>query len=192
MSGDKLILGIPSKGRLMEQTVDYFAGLDLRFLKNGHERGYRGEIAGLPMWRRISLGFGNREAFAARPHPLGVTGEDLVREHIPDADGRCEFIARLGFGRAERDRCGAGVLDRCGNGGRSRRTPLHSSAASTGGICAARPIYESGAALFCRKRPVEISAGGKSRGGPKARPPRKRPNSSSTSRPPARRCRPTT
>ena len=102
MSGGKLILGIPSKGRLMEQTVDYFAGLDLRFLKNGHERGYRGEIAGLPDVEVAYLSASEiaRHLQLGRIH-LGVTGEDLVREHIPDADRCCEFIARLGFGRAD-------------------------------------------------------------------------------------------
>ena len=102
MSGGKLTLGIPSKGRLMEQTVDYFAGLDLRFLKNSHERGYRGEIAGLPDVEVAYLSASEiaRHLQLGRIH-LGVTGEDLVREHIPDADRRCEFIARLGFGRAD-------------------------------------------------------------------------------------------
>ena len=45
--GDKLVFGIPSKGRLMEATAKTLseAGLELR--KVGHERGYRGEIVGL-------------------------------------------------------------------------------------------------------------------------------------------------
>jgi ATP phosphoribosyltransferase len=102
MSGEKLIIGIPSKGRLMEQTVDYFAGSGLHFQKNGHERGYRGEITGLPEVEVAYLSASEiaRHLQLGRIH-LGVTGEDLVREHIPDADTRCEFIARLGFGRAD-------------------------------------------------------------------------------------------
>jgi ATP phosphoribosyltransferase len=102
MSGGKLILGVPSKGRLMQQAVDYFAGLGLRFLKNGHERFYRGEIEGLPEVEVAYLSASEiaRHLQLGRIH-LGVTGEDLVREHIPDADSRCEFIARLGFGRAD-------------------------------------------------------------------------------------------
>jgi len=102
MNGEKLIIGVPSKGRLMEQTVDYFAGLDLRFLKNGHERGYRGEIAGFPEVEVAYLSASEiaRHLQLGRIH-LGVTGEDLVREHIPDADRRCVFLARLGFGRAD-------------------------------------------------------------------------------------------
>jgi ATP phosphoribosyltransferase len=32
---------------------------------------------------------------------LGITGEDLIRETMEDADERVRFLARLGFGRAE-------------------------------------------------------------------------------------------
>ena len=102
MNDEKLILGIPSKGRLMDQTVDYFAGRELHFQKNGHERGYRGEIVGFPDVEVAYLSASEiaRHLQLGRIH-LGVTGEDLVREHIPDADRRCEFVARLGFGRAD-------------------------------------------------------------------------------------------
>ena len=37
---------------------------------------------------------------AGRVH-LGVTGEDLIRETLPDVDGSVEFLAPLGFGRAD-------------------------------------------------------------------------------------------
>jgi ATP phosphoribosyltransferase len=102
MNGDKLILGIPSKGRLMDQVADYFAARNLRLLKSGHERGYRGEIAGLPLVEIAYLSASEiaRHLQLGRIH-LGVTGEDLIREQIPDADRRCEFLARLGFGRAD-------------------------------------------------------------------------------------------
>ena len=45
---DKLVLAVPSKGRLMEQCSDLFARAGLTFRKTGHARGYRGEIVGLP------------------------------------------------------------------------------------------------------------------------------------------------
>jgi ATP phosphoribosyltransferase len=102
MTEGKLILGVPSKGRLMEQAADYFAGLGLAYAKTGHERGYRGAIPGLP---EIDVAYLSASEIArhlqlGRIH-LGVTGEDLIREHIPDADKRCDFLARLGFGRAD-------------------------------------------------------------------------------------------
>lgn len=102
MSAEKLILGVPSKGRLMEQTADYFAARGLDFVRTGHERGYRGEIAGLADVEIAYLSASEiaRHLQLGRIH-LGVTGEDLIREHIADADERCDFIARLGFGRAD-------------------------------------------------------------------------------------------
>ena len=102
MSGDKLILGVPSKGRLMEQAADYFARLGLAYAKTGHERGYRGAIPGLPEIEVAYLSASEiaRHLQLGRIH-LGVTGEDLIRENIPDANERCEFLARLGFGRAD-------------------------------------------------------------------------------------------
>lgn len=98
----KLILGIPSKGRLMEQTSDYFAARGMTFTRTGHERGYRGAIEGLDGIEVAYLSASEiaRHLQLGRIH-LGVTGEDLIREHIADADERCHFVARLGFGRAD-------------------------------------------------------------------------------------------
>lgn len=98
----KLILGVPSKGRLMEQTRDYFARLGLIFVKTGHERGYQGVLEGIANVEIAYLSASEiaRHLQAGTIH-MGVTGEDLVREHIPDADDRCEFLARLGFGHAD-------------------------------------------------------------------------------------------
>jgi ATP phosphoribosyltransferase len=102
MTGGKLILGIPSKGRLMEQTSEYFAARGLTFTRLGHERGYRGAVEG---FNDIEVAYLSASEIArhlqlGRIH-LGVTGEDLVREHIPDADERCQFVTRLGFGKAD-------------------------------------------------------------------------------------------
>ena len=100
--GGKLILGIPSKGRLMEQTSEYFAARGLTFTRLGHERGYRGAVEGFDDIEVAYLSASEiaRHLQLGRIH-LGVTGEDLVREHIHDADERCHFIARLGFGKAD-------------------------------------------------------------------------------------------
>lgn len=98
---DKLILGVPSKGRLMDQTGEYFAGLGLPYEKVGHERGYRGALTTLADAEVAYLSASEiaRHLQQGRIH-FGVTGEDLIREHIPDADERCEILARLGFGQA--------------------------------------------------------------------------------------------
>lgn len=99
---DKLILGVPSKGRLMEQTAEAFAAAGLTLRKTGNERGYRGEVVGLS---DIEVAFISASEIAwylktGRVH-LGVTGEDLVSEQMSDAASRVTFLKKLGFGRAD-------------------------------------------------------------------------------------------
>ena len=62
---------------------------------------YRGAIAGLPEAEIQFLSASEiaRELAAGAAH-LGVTGEDLVREHIADADQRVSLVSPLGFGHA--------------------------------------------------------------------------------------------
>jgi ATP phosphoribosyltransferase len=98
----KLILAIPSKGRLMEQVTDVFARSGLVVRKVGHARGYRGEIEGLP---EIEVAFTSSSEIAAALKAgsihLGITGEDLIRESMSDADTRVTFLKKLGFGFAD-------------------------------------------------------------------------------------------
>jgi ATP phosphoribosyltransferase len=99
---ERLVLAVPSKGRLMEQTAEFFARAGLTVRKAGHERGYRGEIAELP---DVDVAFVSSSEIASylksgRAH-MGITGEDLVREQISDAAVRIEFLKPLGFGFAD-------------------------------------------------------------------------------------------
>ena len=98
---DTLVLAVPSKGRLMEQTAEVFrnAGMELR--KTGSERGYRGELAGIADADVMFISASEiANALRTGEAHLGVTGEDLVREEITDADARVAMIKRLGFGHA--------------------------------------------------------------------------------------------
>ena len=99
---DRLILGVPSKGRLMEQTQEAFAGAGLTLRKTGDARGYRGEIAELP---DVDVAFVSASEIAwhlktGRVH-LGITGEDLVNEQMSAAATRVTFLRKLGFGHAD-------------------------------------------------------------------------------------------
>ncbi len=98
---DKLIVGVPSKGRLMEDTLEIFRAAGLAIEKTGDARGYRGAIEDMPeiAVEFLSAGEIARHLQSGRIH-LGVTGEDLVREQIPDADERVAFLLKLGFGHA--------------------------------------------------------------------------------------------
>lgn len=98
----KLTLAIPSKGRLMEQTTEMFARAGLTVSKVGHARGYRGEIQELPC---VDVAYVSSSEIAAALKSgsvhMGITGEDLVRESMSDADTRLQFLGKLGFGYAD-------------------------------------------------------------------------------------------
>ncbi len=70
--------------------------------KNGHERGYRGALAGLDGVEVVYVSAAEivHQLRSGRVH-LGLTGEDLIRETLADVDGAVEFLAPLGFGRAD-------------------------------------------------------------------------------------------
>ena len=99
---DKLVLAVPSKGRLMDDTAALFAKGGLTLRRTGNERGYRGELAGLA---GVEVAFVSASEIAdllrrGEVH-LGVTGEDLIRDLIPDADEEVELLKPLGFGHAD-------------------------------------------------------------------------------------------
>jgi ATP phosphoribosyltransferase len=99
---DALVLAVPSKGRLMEQTMELFerAGLPLR--KVGSERGYRGMVEGVEGVDVVFVSASEiaEQLKAGRAH-LGVTGEDLVHEQIADSEKRLQLMRKLGFGQAD-------------------------------------------------------------------------------------------
>ena len=102
MSEKALILAVPSKGRLMEKTIEQFASIGMTIKKTGHERGYHGKVV---EYEDIDVAFLSASEIAhdlrsGRIH-LGVTGEDLVRETIADHHKRVTFIKPLGFGHAD-------------------------------------------------------------------------------------------
>jgi ATP phosphoribosyltransferase len=96
-----LVLAVPAKGRLQENAESFFARSGLSLIKPRGARDYRGAIAGLEGVEVAYLSASEITAqLAAGAVHLGVTGEDLVREMIPDADKRVVLIEGLGFGFA--------------------------------------------------------------------------------------------
>ncbi|MEM1314496.1 MAG: ATP phosphoribosyltransferase [Pseudomonadota bacterium] len=102
MPADRLRLGLPSKGRLREAAAAWFADRGLRIVQTGEDRAYAGEIRGAEGVDLALLSAGEipAELAAGRLH-LGVTGEDMIRERIPDADARVHLAAPMGFGHAD-------------------------------------------------------------------------------------------
>ncbi len=99
---DTLVLAVPSKGRLMEQSIEIFANGGLNLRKVGNARGYRGEIEGLDNVEVVFISAGEiaRHLKSGRAH-VGITGEDLVREQMSDWETRIEILKPLGFGHAD-------------------------------------------------------------------------------------------
>jgi len=95
-------LGVPSKGRLMEQTFDWFAERGVRLSRAGSEREYAGRVEGAENVSLVLLSAGEipRELRAGRIH-LGVTGTDLIREKLAGWRGHVEELAPMGFGHAD-------------------------------------------------------------------------------------------
>lgn len=97
-----LKLGVPSKGRLMDKTFEWFGARGIELARAGSEREYAGAVRGLDGVEMVLLSAGEipRELAAGRIH-LGVTGTDLVRERIPAWAGRVAEMRAMGFGQAD-------------------------------------------------------------------------------------------
>ena len=95
-------LGIPSKGRLMEQTFDWFAARGVTLSRAGSDREYAGRVDGADNVALVLLSAGEipRELMAGRIH-LGVTGTDLIREKLAGWRSHVEELAPMGFGHAD-------------------------------------------------------------------------------------------
>ena len=95
------VLAVPSKGRLQENAEAFFARAGLKLVKPRGAREYRGAIAGVPGVEIAYLSASDITAqLALGGVHFGVTGEDQIRETIPDAEKRVVLIDRLGFGEA--------------------------------------------------------------------------------------------
>ena len=97
-----LKLGVPSKGRLMEKTFDWFGERGIRLQRTGSDREYAGAVEGIEGVSLILLSAGEipRELAAGRIH-LGVTGTDLVQEKLALWEQQVEPMEELGFGHAD-------------------------------------------------------------------------------------------
>ena len=97
-----LKIGVPSKGRLMEKTFEWFGTKGVHMRQTGDAREYSGVIEGLDNTELVLLSAGEipRELAAGRIH-LGVTGSDLVRDKLSDWHMQVDALTALGFGHAD-------------------------------------------------------------------------------------------
>jgi ATP phosphoribosyltransferase len=96
-----LIIGVPSKGRLQENAHAFFKRAGISLVQPRGGRDYRGTIPEIDNAEVAYLSAGEIAANLAQGSiHFGVTGEDLVRETMPDADKRVLMVDGLGFGQA--------------------------------------------------------------------------------------------
>ncbi|MDP9835367.1 ATP phosphoribosyltransferase [Neorhizobium huautlense] len=97
-----ITIALPSKGRMKEDASAIFERAGLPIVAVGNERSYRGKVEGHD---DIEIAFLSASEIAreigAGTVDFGVTGEDLIREGLIDADAKMEIAARLGFGHAD-------------------------------------------------------------------------------------------
>ncbi len=102
MTGAPLSLALPSKGRLKEQAEAWLrdCGVPLKLL--GGARGYSAVLEGFEEVEvRLTSAADIAAALASGEVHLGVSGEDLLREHGEGADAAVRTLLPLGFGRAD-------------------------------------------------------------------------------------------
>ncbi len=99
---ENAIIAIPSKGRLMEKAEELFAAAGFTIERTGDARGYRGRLAGVEEVEVAFLSAGEiAHRLGDRSVHMGVTGIDLLREHIADTDDKIDLVRRLNFGHAD-------------------------------------------------------------------------------------------
>ena len=94
-------LGIPSKGRLMQETFEWFQTRGMGLLRSGSKREYSAQISGINSVELVLLSASEvpRELAAGRIQ-FGVTGTDLMQENIVNWSSKVDVMAVLGFGDA--------------------------------------------------------------------------------------------
>lgn len=97
-----LKLGVPSKGRLMDKTFQWFGKRGITLSRTGSDREYAGAVDGVEGVALVLLSAGEipRELAKGNIH-LGVTGTDLVQEKLPLWEQQVEEVQPLGFGQAD-------------------------------------------------------------------------------------------
>ncbi|OCP16810.1 MULTISPECIES: ATP phosphoribosyltransferase [unclassified Ensifer] len=97
-----ITIALPSKGRMKDDASAIFERAGMKIVAVGNDRSYRGRVEG---WDDVEVAFLSASEISRElgngSIDFGVTGEDLVREGLANADARVEFCARLGFGHAD-------------------------------------------------------------------------------------------
>jgi ATP phosphoribosyltransferase len=102
VSEDSLVLAVPSKGRLEEETRRVFGEQRLPIARPGGARSYVGSIKNQP---QVQVRFYPAAEIARElimgAIDIGVTGSDLIHEAAENGEERVVFVKPLAFGHAD-------------------------------------------------------------------------------------------
>lgn len=95
-------LGVPSKGRLMDDSFAWFAARGIRLSRAADGREYAGTADGIDGLEMVLISAADMpRALAEGQVHLGVTGTDLIRDRLPDWQATVAELAPMGFGKAD-------------------------------------------------------------------------------------------
>ena len=98
---ETITIAVPSKGRLKEEALKRMEAAGYAVQPPQDARTYRAAVASHP---QVEVAFLSASEIARElgkgSIDLGITGEDLVREGLPDSENRVTRLAQLGFGHA--------------------------------------------------------------------------------------------
>ncbi|MDB4225601.1 ATP phosphoribosyltransferase [Hyphomicrobiales bacterium] len=99
---DKIIIGIPNKGRLQEKTFNLFMKSGLEIIRNHGDREYYGKMDGID---NVDVVFLSPREISMELNggtiDIGITGLDLIYENIYQADKHVKCLAKLDYGFAD-------------------------------------------------------------------------------------------
>lgn len=98
---DALRFGLPSKGRLQQQTASFLSELGIDLVRSDVDREYAGSLVGIEDVELVFLQAGEMPQKLARGEiHLAVTGEDLIQERAPSWRSQIRLLKKLDFGHA--------------------------------------------------------------------------------------------
>ena len=98
----KILLALPSKGRLMEKTQELFMQAGLPILRGDTVREYRAVLREIPQIEIVFLS-AQESVIALRDGAvdMAVSGEDLLHETLEEPEKTCQTMLKLGFGQTD-------------------------------------------------------------------------------------------
>jgi len=97
-----ITIGLPSKGRLKEDSIRFFEKNNLKLTSNGGERNYFAQIENVPNAKIIYL---HAKEIIQRlgdgTIDIGISGLDLLRESLINLQKKIEVKKKLNFGMAD-------------------------------------------------------------------------------------------